>query len=556
MTKEDAAQYPLVDIAPPPKAAFELRLIVWRCEQLPASSKMWGSKKKDAELSDYYVKAGVENGGDIIPPEKEFLGRHSYADEKDEIERVKQLEEEEKQMNIFQRLKKKLKKKQRQKPPPLTYTSDVHWRAKSGFASWNYRFKIPLMLPRPRLWSALKLSVWDKFVVGRDRVVGEVTLPLRDFFLAAFHSKRDINYVTEEVLDEWVAPEHPERAPDGLRARSRRDGTGRLAEGTGVLKKGGAYTHPEAGTNYREFANANQVAAADNDSGDVVIEMVDMGSNNRNPFRHGTSAAVEPELSEALDPERDATIGSNLFEAKADDRTVEVAQPAGSAPLRWDMQGQRANTQTENEVSVTSCISKAREMMGYPTEVAEDAIWLPLKHQEMKNGQKVAGPDGRPVLVERGRLLVSLEIVPVGEAQLIPAGEGRNGPQALPGPTGRFQLTPNPFMLLARFIGPTMCRRTLCGLFVILIVAIAALVIWQFNTVSSMYLVATSFVKEIGVEPKWLWLFPTVTCAVLAIATIVLLCCCYRKLCVDKMDLKTEYQMGCCGCTTTSKKDN
>lgn len=216
---------------------------------------------------------------------------------------------------------------------------------------------------------------WPKFVMLT--MSPQVTLPLRDFFLAAFHSKRNINYVTEEVLDDWVAPEHPERAPDGLRARSRRDGTGRLAEGTGVLKKGGAYTHPEAGTNYREFANASQVAAADNDSGDVVIEMVDIGSNNRNPFRHGTSAAVEPELSEALDPERDATIGSNLFEAKADDdHTVEVAQPAGSAPLRWEMQGQRANTQTENEVSVTSCISKAREMMGYPTEVAEDAIWL------------------------------------------------------------------------------------------------------------------------------------------------------------------------------------
>ena len=203
----------------------------------------------------------------------------------------------------------------------------------------------------------------------------QVTLPLRDFFLAAFHSKRDINYVTEEVLDEWVAPEHPERAPDGLRARGRRDGTGRLAEGTGVLKKGGAYTHPEAGTNYREFANANQVAAAGNDSGDVVIEMVDMGSNNRNPFRHGTNSV---ETEHALDR---ATIGDHLFEAKADDDTVEVAQRAGPplSELFWERQGEIAYKQKkENEVSVTSCISKAREMMGYPTEVAKDAIWLPV----------------------------------------------------------------------------------------------------------------------------------------------------------------------------------
>ena len=38
----------------------------------------------------------------------------------------------------------------------------------------------------------------------------------------------------------------------------------------------------------------------------------------------------------------------------------------------------------------------------------------------MKNGKKVVDPDGRPVMVDRGRLLVSLEIVPVGEAQVQP----------------------------------------------------------------------------------------------------------------------------------------
>ena len=49
----------------------------------------------------------------------------------------------------------------------------------------------------------------------------------------------------------------------------------------------------------------------------------------------------------------------------------------------------------------------------------------------MKNGQKVVGPDDRPVLVERGRLLVSLEIVPLAEAQVRPVSNGTMKPVAL-----------------------------------------------------------------------------------------------------------------------------
>ena len=173
LTTENAALYPLVDIALPPKAGFELQAIVWRCQELPATSKMLGSKTEDSDLSDYYVKVGVSNGGDVIE-ETDFMGGYAYEDEEDNKQALEQLAAEEKKMNIFKRLKRKLRKKKMKKPPPLTYTSDVHWRAKVGFASWNYRFKIPLMLPRPRLWSALNLSVWDKHALRRDRVVGEV----------------------------------------------------------------------------------------------------------------------------------------------------------------------------------------------------------------------------------------------------------------------------------------------------------------------------------------------------------------------------------------------
>lgn len=59
LTKDEAGQYPAIDIALPPKLGFELRLTVWRCQQLPASTVLWGSKGRASDCSDYYVKVSA-----------------------------------------------------------------------------------------------------------------------------------------------------------------------------------------------------------------------------------------------------------------------------------------------------------------------------------------------------------------------------------------------------------------------------------------------------------------------------------------------------------------
>ena len=206
-----------------------------------------------------------------------------------------------------------------------------------------------------------------------------MTLPLRDFFNAAFESKREINYATEEVVEDWVSPEQSQSGDD-LRPRYRRDGTQRLAEGTGVMKKGGAYTPPEAGSNYRVFPNAKQARGAGSHSG---IEMVDLSEAPHNPFRHGSSA-IEPELSEMKESEPDseetATIGSNLFRAPAADVAPEPPNKhRDTKTWQWEVKGEKdSELEMVNDGSVKSCINQARDMLGYPTEIPADGIWLPV----------------------------------------------------------------------------------------------------------------------------------------------------------------------------------
>ena len=201
----------------------------------------------------------------------------------------------------------------------------------------------------------------------------QITLPLRDFFNAAYQSKQVINYANEAVVPDWVSlDDHRDGpVPEDLRARGRRDGTKRLAEGTGVMKKGGAYAAPDD-AKYREFSQPTQQPGAGNDAGG--IELTEMHSE-RNPFRYKSqndSLEVESKQTEA------ATIGSSSLEG-VDDANTSGAETQSNADCTWEVRGEKA--EPEKEGGVKFCIGKARGMMGYPTEVPGDAIWLPVLHR-------------------------------------------------------------------------------------------------------------------------------------------------------------------------------
>ena len=67
-----------------------------------------------------------------------------------------------------------------------------------------------------------------------------------------------------------------------------------------------------------------------------------------------------------------------------------------------------------------------------------------------------------------GRILCSLEFLPLWKAQKCPVGKGRSEPNIspyLPPPVGRFEWSLNPFKLLRQCVGPKVRRKlyfTLC----------------------------------------------------------------------------------------------
>ena len=93
---------------------------------------------------------------------------------------------------------------------------------------------------------------------------------------------------------------------------------------------------------------------------------------------------------------------------------------------------------------------------------------------------------GRPIRTRheprhRGKLLLSIQLVPVECVPQLPAGAGRSEPNknpTLPKPVGRLKFSLNPFKMLSRLIGPKYCRELSKGCCCVLCVVITVLLLY------------------------------------------------------------------------------
>ncbi len=88
-------------------------------------------------------------------------------------------------------------------------------------------------------------------------------------------------------------------------------------------------------------------------------------------------------------------------------------------------------------------------------KIADDAMWLKLTAHD-KKAKKI---------VERGRLAVSISIVPESEYTSRPVGNARDEPNVnpyLPPPIGRMSFSLNPLTMIKELFGPKVLCLLLC----------------------------------------------------------------------------------------------
>ena len=81
----------------------------------------------------------------------------------------------------------------------------------------------------------------------------------------------------------------------------------------------------------------------------------------------------------------------------------------------------------------------------------------------------------------RGKLLVSVQLVPDDLVPHLPAGRGRSDPNTnptLPKPVGRLQFTLNPFKMLRQLIGPAWCWKLKKLCYMLFCIVVTALLIY------------------------------------------------------------------------------
>ncbi|OQR94660.1 hypothetical protein THRCLA_08129 [Thraustotheca clavata] len=118
MSPEDASHYNPVDIALPPPQEYELRVVVWKTKEVPTFND-W------TEMNDLFVRCELDG-----------------SDHQD---------------------------------------TDIHWRAKKGKASFNYRLKFPLKLGHKQhnsKFARFKIQMWDKDIVSSNDCLAEADLDL------------------------------------------------------------------------------------------------------------------------------------------------------------------------------------------------------------------------------------------------------------------------------------------------------------------------------------------------------------------------------------------
>ncbi|KAA0148152.1 hypothetical protein FNF31_07464 [Cafeteria roenbergensis] len=459
-----ARDHPAVDIEPPPPRDFECRVVIWRTWGVPAHDYF-------TDMNDLYVRGWLEGS--------------------------------------------------------RAQSTDVHLRCKKGRGSFNWRmvFKTTVPCKAP----ILHLQMWDRDYLEVSDLIAQAELQLDQHFEAARHCNGRY-MVMDRIRGAFEGTDALTGAtgsrPHGMAVPGAASKKPRAAR----PRYGGAESAPLLGG-----GRGLEAVEEEDDDDDEQVEVED-GFGPLDGSGHGatdgddasgpggadevsvpavTAAVIAAELRQAhaaaqrREAARAASApntagGRQQLRAQAEQRRA-AAQAAAQAefaaadsdgdgddPTGGVAGGQgkgdaasllaRATTEAETKAeadAARSTVQQAKEAVGVPIHPhADNAAWLPLYRHYGKDD------DGNKVMLDTpmymGKVLVSVELVPVEVAESFPVGLGRAAPNEhphLPPPAGRMRFSLNPFYLGRECLGPRIfgnCLLCLCLVGVVLAVFFGA----------------------------------------------------------------------------------
>jgi hypothetical protein len=309
--------------------------------------------------------------------------------------------------------------------------TDTHWRSKTGSAQWNWRHKhvieVPLDMPDK---GDLVVELWDRDIISSNDSLGAFTLPLADWLKKCYIEQ--ISIKPFELINDKVSGKEDEKdklARETAAALEEEEEEQQQEEGgeEGVELKAKA---PPPSTNpmHQPTLGGGDDEVFDDDAFDV------------------------DEIQEPAGDDDDEEADSDEDEGGDDDENT--------ALVKKDPKDEKKPKKPENVLDVL------RELVGLPV-ARDDAHWFDLGVMDVESGQYTTN----------GQLYITVELVPVEQAESSPVGLGRSEPNTspyLPPPAGRLKIGLDPCSILcalfAEFPGIICCICCCCCLVILLAV--------------------------------------------------------------------------------------
>lgn len=401
LTPAEAGVFPPDDVALPPKQIFEMRVVIWKCKEVPAQDLLGGQN-----MTDMYVQVRPEGCAE--------------------------------------------------------QQTDTHWRAKKGKGSFNWRMLFDVELghnTRAMKFPYLSLQIWDRDLLKYNDCICESTFNMKKYYEKAyrknvaiklFETKKGAAAQREKEAkarsklynipdtNEDIPEEETENS-DGVKSPL---GGGDAAAGSGsssaAVSRAGV-----TGKNTDKYQERRDSDDEEDDDKDTGVGL--LGFKPKDSSSSSAPATSSSATDNKTAPSRAAAAAADHDGDGDGDDTKEGAE--GEEEEEEDAEEDAKDTQ--------DLINSIKEMTGLWDLQPADSQWIAMDRLNHETG--VRDP--------MGQVCFSVQLWPKDKAVVMPQGGARNEPNSdpfLPPPVGRISFSWNPFVMMMQLCGPSLMAKFLC----------------------------------------------------------------------------------------------